>query len=316
MNDERGHNGDNGARGGWPLDALLSAYLDDRESLSAEELERVESLLASDAEARRAYAQLQVIVGELGRLEPVAAPRSFHLDADMLGAPEPAPVAAGSAWYVRHVGAIRWATAAAAVLFVFVLSADLVLNGIFADRSSDTSGADSAPFTQSQLAEPESAEEAAPYIASDIEESDDAATDSAAALEAPSQDADAAAKDAAGGDDAVEAEEDSSAGEGAMEAAGGAESVSPPDAVPTAEIAIAQDGDEQADTARTTDAVADDEARALDTLAFEEQAARSDDDGSGRRLWRIAEFGLVMTLALLITALIILPRMARAPTRR
>ena len=324
MNDGRGHNREGDARGDLPLDALLSAYLDDRESLDAGELERVEALLASDAEVQRAYAEMRVIVGELRGLEPVAAPRSYHLDAEMVGAPEPVSMTATDAWYIRHVSAIRWATAAAAVIFVFVLSADLVINGILRDPTSSSNDTSSLPADQSQLVEeretaddaaleaPAESDAAGPQEA--VPESDASASEDAQVFVAPSQKVEEA-----------EDEGESSAGAAdEAESGGDADSELPLD-VPTAEIAIAEDGSEPledeapGDTARTTAATAvgdDDEAAAPEIFAFDDEAASSDDDGSGRRLWRIAEFSLVMILALLITALIILPRMARAPTRR
>jgi hypothetical protein len=41
-----------------------------------------------------------------------------------------------------------------------------------------------------------------------------------------------------------------------------------------------------------------------------------DDDGSDRRTWRIAEISLVVVLGLLITAIIVLPRLAGSSARR
>jgi hypothetical protein len=344
VNDERQHNRENGAQAGsgLPLEALLSAYLDDRESLNGEEIARVETLLASDAEARRIYAELRVVVGGLRSLAPVGAPRSYHLDPGMVGAPEPVQMTATTAWYARHAGAVRWATAAAAILFVFVLSADLVLNGIFTDPASDDA-ADSMPANQSQMSggAGEAAEDTGGDAADDASGSgaaptaaEGAAEEQPEALSVPQEEAaepeEAEEEGASGGetgeDEAVEEQSDDDA-----------ESLTTPEPVPTAAIGMAEDGEATpSDGAAppTEGDVAEDDGRDADDATLPEDTARSSDDeaqtntlafneadgadegDSDRRLWRIAEFSLVVVLALLITAMIVLPRMARAPNRR
>ncbi len=308
MNDEGRHNQENGANssGGMPLEVLLSVYLDDRESLDGEALVRIETLLANDDEARQTYAELQFVVRELQHLEPVVAPRSYHLDAEMAGAPEPIQLTASSAWYARHAGAVRWATAAAAVIFVFVLSADLMLNSVFTNPADSDDSA--MPANQSELNSDRGAvEEAA--------EEDDETAIGASELAPPAQDEQG--DEGAGDDAAGEEASDSVAGDGSDDFEGAAILEAPPDAIPTPAIdeqesePIADD-----DTARTDEDLAEEDSAELETYAAEGARQTSENESSDRRSWRIVQFSLAAILGLLISAMVILPRMSGSTRRR
>jgi hypothetical protein len=50
-------------------------------------------------------------------------------------------------------------------------------------------------------------------------------------------------------------------------------------------------------------------------MAFDADDSGAADEGSDRRLWRIAEFSLVVLVTVLITAMIVLPRLGRRSAR-
>jgi len=305
MSEDRRHNRAPG--NDRPLAELLSAYLDDRDSLSSSELARVERLLDEDPTARRMHAELGVIRQELRSLESIPAPRAYHLDAEMLGLPEPVILRETQAWYARHTETVRWATAAAAILFVFVLGVDLISSGAF-------SGTGDEDFD----AAPEQAE-----IMSRMADDDDAAAE---ALEEEASDGEAALETYAdeAGDDAGESEEAPPVvtPEVAEDAASGAEeaedeaAATAPDPVEEEEEA-AGGADQPEATAETEAAVAaTEQARApSETMAFDADDSGAADEGSDRRLWRIAEFSLVVLVTVLITAMIVLPRLGRRSAR-
>lgn len=104
-------------------DELLSAYLDG-DVEDEQTLERIDVHLAQCRDCREALGELRALVRLLGDLPEPAVPRSFALTPEMV---QPANVVPGP-WFVRFQPALRWATAAAAVLLVLVLGADLALH--------------------------------------------------------------------------------------------------------------------------------------------------------------------------------------------
>ncbi len=305
MSEDRRHNRE--AADARTLAELISAYLDDPEYLSAEELANVERLVAEDDEARRIHAELRVISQALTELEPIPAPRDYHLTAEMVGAPEPVQLQArrdGSpAWYARHADTVRWATAAAAVIFVFVLGADLILNGVLSDPA--TTG-DSVQTNQADTMVRE---------ADDADDGDAAADDSAMDEEAGG--------DAGAGEDAPPVVTPEVAEDGASGGQEAEESADDPEAAALAPEA--EDGEDQGANnddaaAATAEALSEepatDEASGnTDMFAFDADESAADESSSDRRLWRIAEFGLVVVLGLLITAMVVLPRLGRNNAR-
>lgn len=279
-----------------PAAELISAYLDDRESLSRQELEDLELLLDQDQDAQRIYAELRVITRELGNLDDVPAPRSYHLDTEMIGASEPVVLQETSAWYARHAQTVRWATAAAAILFVFVLGADLVVNGVYFDTGDD----DAFETNQAEMTSRQADDDDAAAGSSDAGESEESAGDDAGAGE----DAPAALVPESAGDDADSDESDSDIS--AMESA-------PSDEDQGGDSAEPEAGD-GAEIAIPTAAI-DESASGDRPLAFDQAQLEADGGDSDRRLWRIAQFSLVVLLGLLITAMVVLPRLGSGTTR-
>ncbi len=109
----------------------IAAWLDEPDELSAEERATIEQHLAGCAECQQVAADLRALVAALAALPEVSPPRSFalaeeHAQPALDATREPIPLRASSRWYDRQMRALRWATAAAAILFVFVLGVDLV----------------------------------------------------------------------------------------------------------------------------------------------------------------------------------------------
>ena len=303
MSEDRRHNREGEAN--RSLTELLSAYLDDRESLSSTEVEQVEVLLEQDEAARQSYAELQTITRELSSLPSIESPRSYHLNAEMVGAPEPIVLQETPAWYARHTAAVRWTTAAAAVLFAFVLGADLVINGVFSDPQSDSDlfQAEQAELSsrQGESDEDGSAAGGDDAEAEAVEEEaveEEAADDSGGAAEPPG--AALVPENAGDNEDAEAVEEDESA-------------------EPTAMLEFGVDEEQEAGD---TSVVVPTEGLAMDESSAENQANLVDedladrDDGSpDRRAWRIAEFSLVILLGVLITLMVVLPRLGGGSAR-
>ena len=95
-------------------DEVLSAYLDDE--LSDAELTEVESLLASDADARETLEDFRLLTSALGNLGEIRAPRSFAIAAPQVRASRL------SGLFTRMEMGMRVSAAAAALLFVVVLT--------------------------------------------------------------------------------------------------------------------------------------------------------------------------------------------------
>jgi hypothetical protein len=288
---------------------LLSAYLDDPAGLSDEDRRRVEARLESDPEARRALAELRLIVSELGDLPSMSAPRSYHLDAEMAGAPEPVALQQTAAWYARHSGAVRWATAAAAVIFVFVLGADLVLNGVFSSEPDSMDSALPANEAEISVRQADDDDSAAPG----------AGEDAAGGAVAPEETAEEAEEEMAG--DAAEDED----GEQSSTPAMLPEAMVEADATATAQVASEQALEAATEAEPEPPAItqgasesSDDDDSDTTMIAIDPalDASLDDDDGSDRRTWRVAEISLVVVLGLLITAMIVLPRLAGSSGRR
>lgn len=309
MSEGRRHNRE--WEGDRQLAEMISAYLDDRESLSTEEQAQIAALLADDPEARQIHAELGVIRQELRNLEPIAAPRPYHLTAEMVGAPEPVKLQESTAWYARHTETVRWATAAAAVIFVFVLGADLILHGVFSepDGGNSTVQTDQADVMSRQAGDDDSAGSAAGDT--ELEAiSGDGGDDADAGEEAPPVPTPELAQDTAGG------------GENADEAEEEAEDAPDPAAIaPPADDGEEPETGESGDAAESGDstdsaAIATEEASIADADLFYDAEESATDDGSpDRQWWRIAEFSLVVLLGLLLTAMVVLPRLGRNAAR-
>ena len=93
----------------------LTAYLDD--ALTPGEKRDFEQRLAADAALRADLEQQRIVKENLTTLPRFRAPRNFTLDPALYGRPQPAG---------RLYPALRTATVLAAILFVVVLSADLL----------------------------------------------------------------------------------------------------------------------------------------------------------------------------------------------
>lgn len=126
-------------------DELLAGYLDDPDTLAAAERAMVEQHLAACANCRQTLDELRAVVAALATLPEIAPQKSFALTHAMVGQrgqlrtvgtdPDvpaaPIDMRRTTAWHERQMRAVRWATVAAAILFVFVLSADFTTNRFF-----------------------------------------------------------------------------------------------------------------------------------------------------------------------------------------
>jgi hypothetical protein len=174
----------------------LSAFLDDKNDLGIPEREAIAGHLASCQACQTVLTDLQLMVRTLGSLPEREAPRSFAVTRDMLqpatapDAPEPIILQESAQWHARHAGKVRWATAVAAMLFVFVISADLVTNGLRGYPGVDNTGSETSALLQESDADEDvgvfAADAAEPVPTAAV--SEDAVTESADAP--PSDDAD------------------------------------------------------------------------------------------------------------------------------
>ena len=283
--------------------AQLSAYLDDPSDFGPDERARLDAYLTTPEGAAR-VAEVRLLANGLRDLPQVEPPRSFRLSPAQVGAREPVVLRETPTWYARHGDKLRWATAAAALLFVLVVSADLLTHGI-TPGSDDMDSApasdlrqESQPVTgggQSEATSTTSAAEAAEAEATATSETMALTTEDATEEGQPPPQATPgtgeAATEPAGGDDAAQDPAPTIAGDGASTPAG--------DATPSPE------GTTQSDMAFLTEteeseAVNDDDS---------ERAAQVESDES-RAGWRIAEFSIVVVLVMLLTLLAVLPRVA------
>lgn len=113
----------------------IAAWLDEPDDLSSEERAAIAQHLAGCTECQQVAADLRVVVAALAVLPDAALPRSFalpieHAHSASAALREPTPIRSPGSWYDRQMRALRWATAAAAILFVVVLGLDLVTTRI------------------------------------------------------------------------------------------------------------------------------------------------------------------------------------------
>ncbi|MFQ5944223.1 MAG: anti-sigma factor family protein [Anaerolineales bacterium] len=121
----------------------LSAFLDGE--LSPAETEKLEARLATDKQLSGALEALRVTAKTLRSLPEVRPPRSFALTSEMLPRRRAYPI-------------LQLTTAVAALSFVLVVGADLLISGV---RSSGQAVQEPAFFAADQIAEPELGEPAA-----------------------------------------------------------------------------------------------------------------------------------------------------------
>lgn len=293
MNDADWNDQRNGL--GTPTDHIsderLSVYIDERDSLSDAERREIEQHLQGCSDCQQALADLESIVGALRTLPLIEVPRSFYLTQDIVEdlrqeitvLRDPAP------FYIRHIGTLRAAAAVAAVIFVFVLGADLLTNNFTNNSDADNALPVNAAIERSSVATDSDAAAA---------ESEDSASDGAdeQATEMLS----------------AESEEESAAGDSS-------ESLAPPISTPAnVEGATADSGTALA-TSQTTVEESDsfgDEGQntaAYDSAAETETVPQADDQGDSRtRYFRIAEVGLVFVFVSLLGFVVILPRLERS----
>lgn len=134
--------------------AEIAAWLDEPDDLTVEDRATIEEHLAGCVECGQVASELRALSAALAELPEASLPRSFALTAEQ-ARPVPAiqrapiPIRRSSRWRDRQIAALRWATAAAAILFVVVLSVDLVttrfdrprVDNTMAISSSDQAGA-------------------------------------------------------------------------------------------------------------------------------------------------------------------------------
>ena len=128
---------------------LLSAYLDN--ALPAKDAARLELRLQNEPELRTQLAELRATHRLLRELPVLPAPRNFTLRPEDVEAP------------IRPVGLqwMRWATAAVAFAFAFVLAADAFTTLGFGDAGGSAAPqAESIVIQQEAFAEPEEADAA------------------------------------------------------------------------------------------------------------------------------------------------------------
>lgn len=276
------HDGHSGpADGIHPTVEILSEYLDQAPELVQAERDAIDRHLIGCEQCRRALNELQLMVRTLGSLPEMSAPRSFALRPEALG-PEPAaPIVLqeSAQWHERHAGKVRWATAVAAMLFVFVISADLLTNGL---RSTD----DMATSGGSDQMEVMQATEATP-----------AAEGANAEAEMPTAEIEQEARTM---DDEVPAS-DEAVPESADSTAAQEESQDEP------EVGTFMEPSEDAESG---DAAEDQDTLAMEQETISEDPASETQSGadSAQLRWRIAEVSLALVLAILLAVMIGLPK--------
>ncbi|CAN5277384.1 hypothetical protein BH23CHL1_BH23CHL1_03320 [soil metagenome] len=281
---DQSHDGHSGpADGIHPAVEILSEYLGQAPELAQAERDAIDRHLIGCEQCQRVLNELQLMVRTLGTLPEMTAPRSFALRPEALEpatTPErtaPIVLQESAQWHERHAGKVRWATAVAAMLFVFVISADLVTNGL---RGSDdmamSSGGDQMEVMQATEATPAAAGAAAGIPTAEI---------------APG--ARTTGEEAPASDDEVPESDDSTAAQ--------EESLDEP------EVGTFMEPSEDVDSG--------DDAGGQETLTMQQEAtseepnseAQASADSSQMR-WRIAEVSLALVLAILLAVMIGLPK--------
>lgn len=308
---------------------VLAAYVDEPEIFEQAERQRVEGHLATCRDCRQTLAELESVVRSLRSLSVVEPPQTFHLSPEMAGIREPVAFPVADPWYLRHLDKVRWTAAAVALLFVAVLTADLVVNGFgptVTEQSSEApasgqseqpmlmaateatgagGGQESAQESAGDAPAPDMAEEeAAPAgTATSGETTESGAADEAETPEAGIMRVDPTPEEASPPPDAAGegTTRPGAAAEEGTQAAGGEAGIMRSDgAEPTADGDDAAPETSQQDTGATVEQM---------TTA----AAQDDDAADSRQYWRIAEFSLVVLFVLLTATMLILPRMRRHP---
>jgi hypothetical protein len=277
-----------------PTVEQLSAYLDGEVDLDATDHRAIAGHLAHCQDCTEVLAELQTMVHALGTLPEREAPRSFALTRTMIQPAtkpaEPVVLQESAQWHARHAAKVRWATAVAAILFVFVVSADLVTNTIGGDwgTSNDSDLVASQPASDDEESiSARAMDEAEPVpTAAVAEEAWGSADDAPPALESDVPDsAEVPDSDDAAGDE------------------------------PAEDTAVLRMPEE--------DAESDGESEGEVTMFSVEEEAISDepaleatsgDTDNTQARWRIAQVSLALILALLLAVMIGLPKQ-RGPRR-
>jgi hypothetical protein len=310
-------------------DELLSAYLAMPEDYAPAVRSAVEAHLAGCDTCRTALAQLSGLVLALHALPEVAPARSFVLTPALLGEAAPAPrtvresavvrqpgfLDRAAAWAYDHLNTVRWATGAAAMLFVAVLAVDLMAHAGTSGGDDDDDSAAMMPasavtstsagaaagtdqtLTYATGATAETAQDAQPTVA--------APASTPAAQTTPVGTTD---RNSGTGGEAT-----ATTGTGAADQP--TQTAQATSAEPTAQAATGATPTPSDDSANTTP---EGTPEAL-TQAEEPPTAASDADQEpiavaaeedGRSNWRLIEFGLALAFAWLLAALIVIPRLA------
>jgi hypothetical protein len=256
---------------------LLSAWLDDQASLDSAEQARVQRLLEESPAHRQALAELRELTAGLSRLPELRPDRSFQLTPELAGEPsrlKPARLTPG--WPERRIAALRWATAAVALVFILVVGADVATNRPGQDAGQPALTMD-AP-EQSNSADLESAPEDARLAE---EPAATAATEAFQQMDEPEPESD-----------------DSTDSQSALEESMPAEDMAPMVAEDEAQPSDGQDSAANAETETTMS-----QETALDEAGVQ--------TGSDRQAWRVAQVGLAILLTILVTLLAVLSRRGR-----
>jgi len=321
---------------------LLAAWIHDPADGTAEQRQAIETHLDDCPVCQATLDDLRAIVLALSALPQVATPRSFALTPEMVAAPKPVnlretpgrPVVLTESqpWYQRQLAALRWATAVAAILFVFVVSADIIARNPATDSDSDMAGNtmmqtkaepgaaqdDASTFGGAAIAEDaetlmtdegqadaaseNTSGESTPAAASVAEEPEQAEAESAATEELADTMMEAAS------DPTTVADEDA-----ALDSAD-TESASDDDNVAASSATEAEADGEQADTA---DAAR--ESTGSDDASTDLTVQTPADEGTGKpgnvaaedadSTWRLLQVGLALLIVWLLAAMIALPRL-------
>lgn len=257
---------------------VIVAWLDEPQDLAPEERSRIEQHLVRCAECRQVAEDFRALVGALATLPELTPQRSFGLAPEqatpaVVTPPPPIPIRTPNRWYDRQMRAVRWATAVAAVLFVLVLSVDLVTTRFDRPTADDSVAVMSAQESASDGAEAPAAANEAMFAQDDATATSSAAEAEIAPGEAATPESDVAAAEATTA--ASEAAEDSAAG---------------PEPTPAADAA------RQAETSQADETA---------------QAEQSPTTSSREERLRLIEFGLAAIFVWLLGLMIALPRLRR-----
>ena len=280
--------------GNHPSVEQLSEYLDGADNPEIVEREAITQHLASCQACQDVLTDLQRMLQTLGSLPTRDVPRSFAITRDMLqpaktpAAVEPVVLQESAQWHARHAAKVRWATAVAAMLFVLVISADLVLNGL---GNIETGSDDSGDEITTMHFEEESEDSIGARVADDDEA--EAIPTAAAAQDAPVE------------EEAAEEEQE--------------ESEPPSDMPESAEVPESDDAAGAEESADSMDAPQEESAGEDEDLSVmsmepedisgETAAEIEESSGDSNQLrWRIAEVSLALVLALLLAVMIGLPK--------